>query len=190
MPTQPHLKPAAARPMAATGKLLAGFQQGGDTESSAQEPGLTLLPTVAEAELGQRVSHGVCKESGLSSKEKKKDRGPPSFAVLCSQSRRRQSHGNGCCHLPRGSPHLAWGDPGPFSFAAFPPGTPCPLLPSLSLLPLRTVLPAGALPGTPCSSSGMAQGRGEDGSFRELRVRDKIRPSVRNAGSRFKKPPV
>lgn len=59
--TQLHLKLPAADPMAATGKLLANFHQADDRESYTHEPGLTLLPTVAEAELGQRVSHGVCK---------------------------------------------------------------------------------------------------------------------------------
>lgn len=61
LPTQPHLNLPAADPVAATGKLLADFHQGGDTESCTHKPELILLPTIAEAELGQRVSHGVCK---------------------------------------------------------------------------------------------------------------------------------
>jgi len=56
--------------VAARGKLLADFQRGGDTESYTHNPGLILLPTVAE-ELGQQVSHGVCKQSGSSSKLKR-----------------------------------------------------------------------------------------------------------------------
>lgn len=64
---------------------------------------LTLLPTIAEDELGQWVSHRVCKQSDLSIKE---ETAWPTqlccsqnhrFAVLCSRNHWRPSHGNGCC---------------------------------------------------------------------------------------------
>lgn len=43
LPTQPHLELPVVDPVAATGKLLADFPLGGDTESTTHKPGLTLL---------------------------------------------------------------------------------------------------------------------------------------------------
>lgn len=67
LPTQPHPElPAADEPQ---GSCWQDFLGKVTQKAVLTNLGLTLLPTLAEDELGQRVSHGVCKHSDSSSKE-------------------------------------------------------------------------------------------------------------------------